>query len=93
MSDESTEQETAPTSKRACGLIVDFDFALIDGISALEKACAKVLEGAGLVTKTAAAQRRSVHLEAGAFDLMTKWIERYQQAAESRFQRLDEDYG
>lgn len=49
----------------------------------------KVLEGAGLVTKTAAAQRRSVHLEAGAFDLMTKWIERYQQAAESRFQRLD----
>lgn len=50
MSDESTEQETAPTSKRACGLIVDFDFALIDGISALEKACAKVLEGAGAKT-------------------------------------------
>jgi hypothetical protein len=29
-------------------------------------------------------------LEAGVFDLMTKWIERYRQNAESRYQRLDQ---
>ena len=49
----------------------------------------KVLEGAGLVTRTKDAQRRPVHLEAEVFDLMTKWIERYQREAEERFQRLD----
>ncbi len=49
----------------------------------------RVLEEAGLVTKTPDAQRRSVHLEAEVFDLMTKWIERYRRAAEERFQRLD----
>lgn len=49
----------------------------------------KVLEGAGLVTKTAAAQRRTVHLEADVFGLMTTWIERYQRQAEERFRRLD----
>jgi beta-phosphoglucomutase-like phosphatase (HAD superfamily) len=48
MSEEATDQETATTSKRACGLIVDFDYALIDGISALEKACAKALDAAGV---------------------------------------------
>lgn len=50
MSEDATDQETPHTSKRACGLIVDFDFALIDGISALEKAFAKALEGAGVKT-------------------------------------------
>jgi hypothetical protein len=30
-----------------------------------------------------------VHLEAEVFDLMTKWIERYQRQAEERAQRLD----
>jgi hypothetical protein len=30
-----------------------------------------------------------VHLEAEVFDLMTKWIERYQRQAEQRYQRLD----
>jgi hypothetical protein len=30
-----------------------------------------------------------VHLEAEVFDLMTKWIERYRQRAESRYRRLD----
>ena len=50
----------------------------------------KVLEGAGLVTKTAEAQRRTVHLEAEVFDLMTKWIERYRRQAEQRYRRLDE---
>ena len=38
----------------------------------------KVLEEAGLVTRSREAQRRPVHLEAEVFDLMTKWIERYQ---------------
>jgi DNA-binding transcriptional ArsR family regulator len=49
----------------------------------------RVLEDAGLVTKTRDAQRRSVHLEAEVFDLMTKWIERYRRAAEERYRRLD----
>ena len=49
----------------------------------------KVLEGAGLVSQTKDAQRRPCHLEAEVFDLMTKWIERYQREAEERFQRLD----
>ena len=49
----------------------------------------KVLEDAGLVTRTREAQRRPVHLEAEVFDLMTKWIERYRREAEERFTRLD----
>ena len=49
----------------------------------------KVLEEAGLVTRSREAQRRPVHLEAEVFDLMTKWIERYRQRAEERYQRLD----
>ena len=49
----------------------------------------KVLEDAGLVTRTREAQRRPVHLEAEVFDLMTKWIERYRRQAEERFSRLD----
>lgn len=50
----------------------------------------RVLEDAGLVTRTRDAQRRPVHLEAEVFDLMTKWIERYRQQAEERFRRLDD---
>ena len=49
----------------------------------------KVLEDAGLVTRTRDAQRRPVHLEAEVFDLMTKWIERYRRQAETRFAALD----
>jgi DNA-binding transcriptional ArsR family regulator len=49
----------------------------------------RVLEGAGLVSKTKVAQRREVHLEAEVFDLMTAWIERYRRRAEQRYQRLD----
>src|SRR4029078_11491326 len=49
----------------------------------------KVLEEAGLVTRSRDAQRRPVHLEAEVFDLMTKWIERYRERAEERYQRLD----
>ena len=50
----------------------------------------KVLEDAGLVSRRRDAQRRPVHLEAEVFDLMTKWIERYQRKAEERYRRLDE---
>ncbi|NDZ97118.1 ArsR family transcriptional regulator [Streptomyces sp. SID6673] len=49
----------------------------------------KVLEEAGLVTRTREAQTRPVHLEAEVFDLMTRWIERYRRQAEERYQRLD----
>lgn len=49
----------------------------------------KVLEDAGLVSRTRDAQRRPCHLEPGVFDLMTKWIERYRREAEERFTRLD----
>ena len=49
----------------------------------------RVLEEAGLVSRTKEAQRRPVHLEAEVFDLMTKWIERYRRQAEERYQRLD----
>ena len=50
----------------------------------------KVLEEAGLVTRSRDAQRRPVHLEAEVLDLMTAWIERYRAQAEERFQQLDE---
>jgi DNA-binding transcriptional ArsR family regulator len=50
----------------------------------------RVLEDAGLVSRSRQAQRRPVHLEAEVFDLMTRWIERYRRQAEERFSRLDE---
>ena len=50
----------------------------------------KVLEDAGLVSRSREAQRRPVHLEAEVFDLVTKWIERYRRQAEERYRRLDE---
>ncbi len=50
----------------------------------------KVLEGAGLVSRSREAQRRPVHLEAEVFDLMTGWIERYRREAEERYRRLDD---
>ncbi|MGH8869661.1 MAG: ArsR/SmtB family transcription factor [Actinomycetes bacterium] len=49
----------------------------------------KVLEDAGLVSRSRDAQRRPCHLEADVFDLMTTWIERYRRQAEERFRRLD----
>jgi DNA-binding transcriptional ArsR family regulator len=49
----------------------------------------KVLQGAGLVSRSRDAQRRPVHLEAQVLDLMTAWIERYRRAAEARYHRLD----
>jgi DNA-binding transcriptional ArsR family regulator len=50
----------------------------------------KVLQEAGLVSRSREAQRRPVHLEAEVFDLMTKWIERYRRQAEERYRRLDD---
>jgi DNA-binding transcriptional ArsR family regulator len=49
----------------------------------------RVLEDAGLVTRTHDAQRRPAHLEAEVFDLMTKWIDCYRRRAEDRYRRLD----
>ncbi len=37
----------------------------------------KVLEGAGLVSRTREAQRRPVHLEPETLEMMTAWIERH----------------
>ncbi|MCZ3385406.1 MAG: metalloregulator ArsR/SmtB family transcription factor [Actinomycetia bacterium] len=50
----------------------------------------KVLEDAGVVSRSRDAQRRPVHLEAEVFDLMTKWLERYRRQAEERYERLDD---
>jgi DNA-binding transcriptional ArsR family regulator len=50
----------------------------------------KVLESAGLVSRTRHAQTRPVHLEAEVFDLMTRWIERYRRKAEQRYRQLDD---
>lgn len=49
----------------------------------------KVLEQAGLVSRSEGSRRGPVHLEAEVFDLMTAWVERYRRAAEERYQRLD----
>ncbi|MFF4816219.1 ArsR/SmtB family transcription factor [Kitasatospora sp. NPDC001309] len=49
----------------------------------------KVLEEAGLVSRSRDAQRRPCHLEPQVLDLMTSWIERYRRRAEERFLRLD----
>ena len=50
----------------------------------------RVLQDAGLVSRSREAQRRPVHLEAEVFDLMTKWIERYRREAQERYLRLDD---
>ena len=49
----------------------------------------KVLEDAGLVSRSGDSHRRPVHLEADVLDLMTAWIERYRRQAEERYERLD----
>lgn len=49
----------------------------------------RVLEVAGLVSVTADAQRRRVHLEAAALAGLVRWIERHQRAAEARLSRLE----
>lgn len=49
----------------------------------------KVLQEAGLVTKSRDGVRRTVHLEAEVFDLVTAWVERYRRTAEARYSRLE----
>ena len=49
----------------------------------------RVLEDAGLVSRSRDAQRRPVHLEAEVLDLLTAWLERYRRQAEERYSRLD----
>ena len=49
----------------------------------------KVLEGAGLISRSRDAQRRPVHLEVAVLARATEWIERYRRRAEARYRRLD----
>ncbi len=49
----------------------------------------KVLEQAGLVTRTREAQRHRIHLQAEALGAATAWIDHYARRAEERYQRLD----
>jgi len=49
----------------------------------------KVLEDAGLVSRSRDAQRRPVHLEDAVLGEMTSWIHRHQRAVEERYRRLD----
>lgn len=49
----------------------------------------RVLEAAGLVTRSRDAQRRPVHLEAAALEALTSWIDRYRLVVEARSRRLD----
>ena len=49
----------------------------------------KVLEEAGLVTRSRDAQRRPVHLDAAALEQLTSWIDRYRLDAERAYRRLD----
>lgn len=50
----------------------------------------KVLGDAGLVSQTKDAQRRQCRLEADVLDLTTKWIERYRDQVQRRYERLDD---
>lgn len=49
-----------------------------------------VLEEAGLVTRTRDAQRRPVHLNPGALEELTAWIDGYRLAHERSFRALDD---
>ena len=49
----------------------------------------RVLEEAGVVSRSPGPQPRIVRLEAAVLGQMEQWIERYRRQAEERFQRLD----
>ena len=49
----------------------------------------RVLEEAGLVTRTRDGQRRPVHLAPAALEPLTAWIDRYRLVHEQRFRALD----
>jgi DNA-binding transcriptional ArsR family regulator len=50
----------------------------------------KVLERAGLISRTASAQRRPRRLEAEPLAEATQWLERYREFWEASFLRLDD---
>jgi DNA-binding transcriptional ArsR family regulator len=101
--DETTEQQlnrvfaalADPTRRDLVARLAGADATVTDlaepyamSLQAISKHV-KVLEDAGLVTRTKDAQRRPVHLDADVLDLTTKWIERYRRQAEERYRRLD----
>lgn len=49
----------------------------------------RVLEHAGLVTRTREAQRRPVHLDPAALERLTGWIDQYRLSAERNYRKLD----
>jgi DNA-binding transcriptional ArsR family regulator len=49
----------------------------------------KVLEKAGLVSRSRAAQARPCRIEPGKFDVAADWIERHRQVWHDRYNRLD----
>ena len=49
----------------------------------------RVLESAGLVTRSRDAQRRPVHLDAAALETLTEWIDRYRLFHEQQYRKLD----
>jgi DNA-binding transcriptional ArsR family regulator len=49
----------------------------------------RVLEEAGVVSRSPGPQPRRVRLDVAALDLMDAWTERYRRQAEERYQRLD----
>lgn len=50
----------------------------------------KVLEDAGLVTRSRQAQRRPVHLETETLARMTEWVDSHRRRAEERLGRLEQ---
>jgi DNA-binding transcriptional ArsR family regulator len=50
----------------------------------------KVLELAGLISRTRVAQSRPCRLEPGRFDTAAEWIDRHRQMWQDRYDRLDE---
>ncbi len=49
----------------------------------------RVLEAAGLITRTRDGQRRPCHLDPVALETLTAWIDTYRLVAERQFRRLD----
>ena len=49
----------------------------------------KVLEGAGLISRTRVAQARPCRIEAVQFDNVAEWIDRHRQMWQERYDRLD----
>lgn len=50
----------------------------------------RVLESAGLITRTRDGQTRPCHLDAEALETLTAWIDTYRLVAERQYRRLDE---